>query len=804
MKKPIFAFLILGLLTIQNVAYGQCKGNLIFQDEFNGTSLDQSKWSYELGNGCPALCGWGNNEKEYYTNSTQNVNVSGGYLNINAIYNPNYSGSGSDFTSGKINTKGKFDQLYGRFEASIKLPAGTGLWPAFWMLPTDNAYGDWPTSGEIDIMEYRGDQQTTSFSTMHYGNAWPNNEYDGTTYNLPSGNFTNAFHEFAVEWQPRVLKFYVDNVLIKTETQNPASLNPASNNAVAWPWDKRYYIILNLALGGWFSGNPSTQDIINSASYPQSMQVDYVRVYDMAPGGSQSAYNGVAIALPGKLEAENYNIGCEGSAYHDADASNNGGAYRTDAVDIEACTDAGGGYDVSWTEAGEWMNYNVNVTATAVYKISARMASLPGNKNFHLELDGVNISGSMTVPATSAWSTYQTITVNNVTITSGNKVLKIVFDDGDVNCNWIQFDQLINTPPLVSITAPVNNASYLAPASITFTANATDSDGSISKVEYYNGTNLLGTVASGSAYSYNWANVAAGTYTITAKAYDNLNAVTTSSAITVKVNTNQAPVISITAPVNNAAYMAPASVTFTATATDSDGSISKVEYYNGTTLLGTVTSGSAYSYNWTNVAAGTYTITAKSYDNLNAVTTSSAITVKVTANQSPTVSITSPVTNANVGINESITIHADASDSDGSVVKVEFFNGSTKIGESDRAPYTLAWSASNAGTYTIRVVATDNAGATDEDAITIHANITTGIYNARAIDLNFYPNPAKDVLYFDMAVEKVTVYSINGTIVKNISLNGMDCLTTSDLSSGMYVCEIVTKQGTAFIKILKE
>ncbi|HSY61754.1 MAG TPA: Ig-like domain-containing protein, partial [Cytophaga sp.] len=280
--------------------------------------------------------------------------------------------------------------------------------------------------------------------------------------------------------------------------------------------------------------------------------------------------------------------------------------------------------------------------------------------------------------------------------------------------------------------------------------------------------------------------------------------VTTSSAITVKVNTNQAPVISITAPVNNAAYMAPASVTFTATATDSDGSISKVEYYNGTTLLGTVTSGSAYSYNWTNVAAGTYTITAKSYDNLNAVTTSSAITVKVTANQSPTVSITSPVTNANVGINESITIHADASDSDGSVVKVEFFNGSTKIGESDRAPYTLAWSASNAGTYTIRVVATDNAGATDEDAITIHANITTGIYNARAIDLNFYPNPAKDVLYFDMAVEKVTVYSINGTIVKNISLNGMDCLTTSDLSSGMYVCEIVTKQGTAFIKILKE
>ncbi len=361
-----------------------------------------------------------------------------------------------------------------------------------------------------------------------------------------------------------------------------------------------------------------------------------------------------------------------------------------------------------------------------------------------------------------------------------------------------------NEAPTVSITAPTNNAIYIAPASITFTANAEDADGTISKVEYYNGATLLGTVTSGSTYSYSWKNVAAGTYTITAKAYDNLNAVTTSSAITVKVTANQLPTVNITAPINNASYIAPASITFTSNAADVDGTISKVEYYNGAALLGTVTTGSTYSYSWTNVATGMYIITAKAYDNLNAVTTSSAITVKVIANQAPTVSIIAPQNNINVAINESIDITADASDSDGSVVKIEFYIVNTQIGESVTVPYTIAWQASNAGTYMIRAVVTDNSGAVSESDVTMHVNITTGIQYTQAIDLHFYPNPAKDVLYFDESIEKITVYSINGALVNEVSLNGLNYLTTSDLTSGMYVCEVVTKKGTAFIKILKE
>lgn len=260
---------------------------LLWEDEFNGTTLDLTKWSYELGNGCPDLCGWGNNEKQYYTNNAANINVYGGYLNITAKYQPNYLGGSSSFTSGKITSSGKFNSLYGRFEARIKLPAGLGMWPAFWMLPQDKAYGGWPTSGEIDIMEYRGDITNKVGGTLHYGNGWPNNQNDGTSYFLPTGNFTSSFHDFAVEWEPGIIRFYVDGNLYKTETKSPNSLSPQSNNAVKWPWDQNYYVLLNMAVGGWYPGNPSTVDIINGdTNYSRTMQVDYVRFYGLVPVGN--------------------------------------------------------------------------------------------------------------------------------------------------------------------------------------------------------------------------------------------------------------------------------------------------------------------------------------------------------------------------------------------------------------------------------------------------------------------------------------------------------------------------------------
>jgi chitinase len=281
-----------------------------------------------------------------------------------------------------------------------------------------------------------------------------------------------------------------------------------------------------------------------------------------------------------------------------------------------------------------------------------------------------------------------------------------------------------NNPPLVSITAPANNASFNAPASITFSANASDPDGNLSKVEYYNGSQLIGS-ATTSPFNVTWSNVAAGTYTITAKASDNLNAVTTSTAITITVKTvvaNNPPAVSITAPANNASFNAPASITFSANATDSDGSVSKVEYFNSTQSLGSSTN-SPYNVSWSNVAAGTYTITAKATDNSNAVTTSAAITVTVKAvvqNNPPAVSITAPANNASFNAPASITFSANATDSDGSVSKVEYFNGSQSIGSATVSPYTVTWSNVAAGTYTITAKATDNSNAiTTSSAITV-------------------------------------------------------------------------------------
>ena len=189
-----------------------------------------------------------------------------------------------------------------------------------------------------------------------------------------------------------------------------------------------------------------------------------------------------------------------------------------------------------------------------------------------------------------------------------------------------------NVAPTVSIASPANNAVFTAPASITIDATASDADGTISKVEFFQGTTLLSTDTA-APFSFSWTNVAAGTYSLTAKATDNGNLVTTSSAIT--VISNAAPTVSISSPANNAVFTAPASITIDATANDSDGTISKVEFFQGTTLLSTDTA-PPFSFNWTNVAASTYSLTAKATDNNNAVTTSSAI--NVISNAAPAVS----------------------------------------------------------------------------------------------------------------------------------------------------------------------
>ncbi|MDJ1503916.1 Ig-like domain-containing protein, partial [Xanthocytophaga agilis] len=281
----------------------------------------------------------------------------------------------------------------------------------------------------------------------------------------------------------------------------------------------------------------------------------------------------------------------------------------------------------------------------------------------------------------------------------------------------------INKLPVVSLTAPTANATFTT-GNVTVTASATDSDGSIAKVEFYVGSTKVGEKTS-SPYSFSWNAATAGTYALTAKATDNKGGVTTSSAISVVINApvNKAPVVALTSPSANAGFQTGATITATASATDSDGSIAKVEFYAGAVKIGEKTA-SPYSVTWSTTTVGTYSLTAKATDNKGSVTTSSAISVIVStqpaANKLPVVSLANPVANASYPTGSSINLTANASDADGSIAKVEFYVGSTKVGEKTSSPYSFSWNAATAGTYALTAKATDNkGGVTTSSAVNV-------------------------------------------------------------------------------------
>ncbi len=369
-----------------------------------------------------------------------------------------------------------------------------------------------------------------------------------------------------------------------------------------------------------------SQDLFDSRSLLSAIH-DVLGTSTPPPPTPQSPYGGTRWAIPGTIEAENYDLGGQNVAFNDVTPANEGAAYRSDAVDIEPVS--GGGFNVGWIQANEWLKYSVNITAAGTYKIDARVAAISAGRAFRIEIDGATIA-TINVPNTGGWQNWQTVTVNNVTLTAGQKVLRIFANTGDFNVDRVVFSTTAsNQAPTVSLTAPANNSTYTAPANITISANASDADGSVTKVDFYNGSTLLNSDAS-APYSFNWSNVGAGTYTITARATDNQGATTTSAARTITVNTagNQPPTVSLTSPANNANFNAPASITISANAADANGTVTKVDFYNGSTLLNSDAS-APYSFNWTNVAAGTYTITARATDNQGATTTSAAVTIRV-------------------------------------------------------------------------------------------------------------------------------------------------------------------------------
>ena len=228
---------------------------LVWNDEFNRAVVDTSKWEYEInGNG------GGNNELQYYTANPSNSSIENGALVIRA---QKESYQGKQYTSARMRTRYRGDWKYGRMEVRAQLPYGKGLWPAIWMLPTDYVYGGWPKSGEIDIMECLGDNTWKVYGTIHCADANGNHIQFGGNYSLvqDSASYAGAFHVFAVEWDSTTIQWFVDN-------HKYYSMNRSA------PFDQRFHILLNVAVGGNWPGSPN-----EFTTFPQLMAVDYVRVY---------------------------------------------------------------------------------------------------------------------------------------------------------------------------------------------------------------------------------------------------------------------------------------------------------------------------------------------------------------------------------------------------------------------------------------------------------------------------------------------------------------------------------------------
>lgn len=397
--------------------------DLIFNDEFSGNSLDMNSWSYVTGyyiDNDPNKWGWGNNELEHYTDSTENVYVQDGALHLKATDDPKVfedidPNRVAPYASGKIASQNKFSFKYGRIDFRAKLPTGNGLWPALWMLPEDqDIYGTWAASGEIDVMEARGRVPGASSGAIHFGGAWPSNTYLGGDYAFPGGQTIDSdYHVYSVIWEEEYIMWFVDGNLFFYATADQWYSTSAPSNNLA-PFDQEFYIIMNLAVGGWFDGGitPEAGDI------PAEMQVDYVRVY-AAEGDSAATHSGTSGA------GGNASVGGNESTGGSESTDDNSGSTGNDTI-----VDSVGDGTVGFNRTNGTLEFYVNgaTFADLHYKVNnggqvnVGMTN-DGSGNFTYTVEGLNIGDTIEYfftynPGTgaldSAWASY------TLTAESGN------------------------------------------------------------------------------------------------------------------------------------------------------------------------------------------------------------------------------------------------------------------------------------------------------------------------------------------------------------------------------------------------
>ncbi len=465
----------------------------VWCDEFNYDGLpDSTLWSYDVGGG-----GWGNGELQYYTREDlDNVSVGDGTLKITAVKE---SYMGSDYTSARLITKYKGEWLYGKIQVKAKLPSGKGTWPAVWMLPTDWKYGGWPDSGEIDIMEHVGYDPDQIHGTIHTG-AYNHSLGTQIGYSKTLADCETEFHVYELEWEPGQMRVLVDGVVYGTFGYNPL-FNIDTDNEDAWPFDQRFHLILNLAIGGSWGGVQGVDDDI----FPQSLEVDYVRVY-------QKDYSGMDQENPSEISelsmlktthdsikvywdkatddimVKEYEIYLdqvlEGTTSLNAfkiedllpdtmykidvvavDFAGN----RSEAITIniqtetvrtilgviqaesydsqlgvskQECTDEGGGLNVGWISTNDYMEYVLMVPEDGTYTITYRVASLSDAGEIKLYGKSSLPLTTTTLPVTGGWQTWTDVTSDTFNLTAGVYTFKIKASIDGFNLNYFEFKKV--------------------------------------------------------------------------------------------------------------------------------------------------------------------------------------------------------------------------------------------------------------------------------------------------------------------------------------------------------------------------
>lgn len=427
--RVIFTIICVCALSVLGTAQNW---SLVWSDEFTGTGApDATKWTFDTqGNEWD----WGNKELQNYTPASQhNAWLENGSLVIEAR-KEKYTWPGDnqqrDYTSARLRTINKGDWLYGKVEVRALLPTGKGMWPAIWMLPTDDAYGGWPKSGEIDIMENVGYEPNKIVCTAH------SESYNFTIGNQISKNIAVAdphvnWHVYSMEWNANKLDLLIDGAVVLSYP------NPKTGSA-AWPFDKRFHLLLNVAVGGSWGGQQGVDDAI----FPQRMLVDYVRVYEpSAAPVAQTPYKGAVHHIPGIVEAEDFDEGGQQVAYYDDSNDNQGKEYRTgEFVDIGGTPVTG--YSVGWFNKNEWMEYTCQVDKKGTYRADVLATTMNANAAGHLEIAGVAQGGTVAVGNTGGWQAWQTFSSNTFTLDAGTYIVRFVCDGQSFNTDKITFTQV--------------------------------------------------------------------------------------------------------------------------------------------------------------------------------------------------------------------------------------------------------------------------------------------------------------------------------------------------------------------------